>query len=172
MSSVNIDMSEARKFFEAVEKAAKGDFKQELTEFMDALGNEFLRIVQDEIKRRKVMDTRLLLASFSKGSDSNIWSTSNGGLTLEVGTNVEYAAYVEYGHNTNPNGVERRWVPGRWDGDRFIYDPNAKTGMLLKQQWVEGKHYFQGALDILEKMFPNIIEKKLEQWMEKYFNIS
>ena len=98
-----------------------------------------------------------------------VWELSDGDLTLEVGTNVEYAGYVNDGHWTNPKGVQRRWVPGYWEGDRFIYDPSAKTGMLLKQHWVEGAHYFESALRIYEKMFQTEAENKLQEWLERYF---
>lgn len=166
---VEIDMSEFRKFFGSVEKAAQGDFRKEFEKFLNGLGNEFLRIVQDEIVRREVLDSRLLLASFEKGSEGNVWSIEEGGMVLEVGTNVEYAGYVNDGHWTNTKGVARRWVPGYWQGDRFIYDPNAETGMLLKQHWVEGKHYFDSALRILDRIFPDILEAKLQEWLDSYF---
>lgn len=166
---VEIDMSEFREFFGSVEKAAQGDFRKEFEKFLDGLGNEFLRIVQDEIVRREVLDSRLLLASFEKGSEGNVWSIEEGGMVLEVGTNVEYAGYVNDGHWTNTKGVARRWVPGYWQGDRFIYDPNAETGMLLKQHWVEGKHYFDSALRILDRIFPDILEAKLQEWLDSYF---
>lgn len=166
---VEIDMSEFREFFGSVEKAAQGDFRKEFEKFLDGLGNEFLRIVQDEIVRREVLDSRLLLASFEKGSEGNVWSIEEGGMVLEVGTNVEYAGYVNDGHWTNTKGVARRWVPGYWQGDRFIYDPNAETGMLLKQHWVEGKHYSDSALRILDRIFPDILEAKLQEWLDSYF---
>lgn len=129
---------------------------------------DFLRVVQDEIVRRKVIDTRLLLASFEKGSAGNIWEIADGGLTLEVGTNVEYATYVHDGHWTNSKGVAQRWVPGYWEGDRFIYDPAAKTGMLLKQKWVKGNPYFDSAIRIYNKIFQASLEVKLEEWLDKY----
>jgi hypothetical protein len=115
------------------------------------------------------MDTRLLLASFHEGADGNVWEISDAGLTLEVGTNVSYAAYVNDGHWTNPKGVETRFVPGRWEGDRFIYQPGAKSGMVLKQHWVEGKHYWESAVRIFERMFPNLLDAKLQNWLDKYF---
>lgn len=166
---VDFDMSEFRKFFDAVGKAATGDFRKELELFLEGLGEEFLRIVQDEIIRRKVMDTRLLLASFEKDTEGNVWSIEDGGLTLEVGSGVDYAQYVEDGHWKNPKGVERRFVPGYWKGDRFIYDPSADTGMVLKQDWVPGKHYFESALRILDKMYPDLLEAKLQEWLDSYF---
>ena len=166
-----IDLGDFEDFIKRLKNAAKGDFKAEFTEFLQGLGTEFLRIVQDEIIRREVIDFRLLLASFHEGGADNVWEVSEGGLTLEVGTNVKYAAFVNDGHWTNPKGVKRRWVPGRWNGHRFIYDPGADTGMSLKQQWVEGAHYWEGAIKIFEKTFPKILEAKLTKWFEKYFGM-
>lgn len=172
---VDVDVEEFRQFFESVRKAARGDFKKELERFLEGIGYEFLRIVQDEIMRRKVMDTRLLLASFHKGSEGSVWEISDGGLTLEVGSSVDYAKYANDGHWTNPKGVEQRFVPGYWkgegDGAQFIYDPHAKTGMVLKQHWVEGKPYFDSALRILNQMFPDILEEKMQKWFDTYFGM-
>ncbi|MBQ8331136.1 MAG: HK97 gp10 family phage protein [Clostridia bacterium] len=169
MKHVEIDTSEARRFFDAVEAAAKGGLRKEMELWLEALGVEFLRIVQDEIIRRKVMDTRLLLASFHKGNDNSVWELSDGGLTLEVGSTLNYASYVNDGHWTNPKGVERRFVPGYWEGDRFIYDPSAEGGMVLKQKWVDGKPYFESALRILEKMMPGFLDAKMQEWIDNYF---
>lgn len=166
---IDIDVSELRNFFARLERAAKGDFRKELELFLEGLGDEFLRVIQDEIERRKVMDSRLLLASFEKNTEGNVWKLEEGGLTLEIGTNVEYAKYVNDGHWKNPKGVEQRFVPGYWEGDRFIYDPSSKSGMILKQGWVEGKPYFDSALRILDKMYPDFLDKKLQEWLDTYF---
>lgn len=170
MSRVDIDVSDFREFFGRVERAARGDFKKEMEVFLEGLGNEFLRVIQEEIIRRKVMDSRLLLNSFEQGGADNIWEITDGGLTLEVGTGVNYASYVNDGHWTNPKGVKRRWVPGFWSGHRFVYDPSAKTGMLLKQKWVEGAHYWESGLRIIERIYPELLEKKLQEWMDRYFS--
>lgn len=169
MATVEFDMTEFREFFQRLGNAARGDFRKEMELYLEAVGFDFLRVVQDEIVRREVLDSRLLLASFEKGNDGNVWELTDGGLTLEVGTNVSYAGYVNDGHWTNAKGVERRFVPGYWQGDRFIYDPGAKGGMLLKQHWVEGKHYFESALRIYEKIFQESAETKLQEWIDKYF---
>jgi len=171
MAAVEFDTGNLSDFVFRLRAAANGDFEKELTLFMQGLGAEFLRIVEDEIIRRKVMDTRLLLSSFHEGGDGNVWEIRDGGMTLEVGTNVEYASYVNDGHWTNPKGVEKRFVPGRWAGDRFIYDPNEKkTGMVLYQKWVEGKHYWESAIRIFERIFPDLLEAKLQQWVTNYFS--
>lgn len=169
MNYVDFDTAGADKFFDALEAAARGGFRKELELFLEGLGNEFLRIVEDEIIRRKVLDTRLLLASFHKGDGNNLWELTEGNLTLEVGSTLEYAGYVNDGHWTNPKGVDRRFVPGYWQGDRFIYDPTAEGGMVLKQHFVDGKPYFDSALRILDKMLPEFLDKKLQEWLDNYF---
>lgn len=169
MKYVDIDTSDAGRFFDALEAAAKGGFRKELELFLEGLGNEFLRIVEDEIIRRKVLDTRLLLASFHKGDGNNLWELTEGNLTLEVGSTLEYAGYVNDGHWTNPKGVDKRFVPGYWQGDRFVYDPNAKGGMVLKQHFVDGKPYFDSAIRILDKMLPSFLDEKLQEWLDNYF---
>lgn len=162
---VDIDMSEFKEFFGSLERAAKGEFRKELELFLEGVGFDFLRVVQDEIVRKKVMDTRLLLASFQKGSEENVWELTDGGLTLEVGTNVEYAKWVENGHKQQPG----RFIPGYWEGDRFIYDPKAEGGMVLKQKKIEGKHYFDSALRIYNKIFQASLEVKMQEWLDRYF---
>ena len=86
-----------------------------------------------------------------------------------MGTSVNYAGYVNDGHWTNPKGVKTRFVPGKWEGDRFIYDPSADGGMVLKQQWVEGSHYWESALRIIDRMYPELLDRKLQEWLDSYF---
>ena len=167
-TTANIDMSEFRAFFERLESASKGEFKKELETYLDGIGNDFLKVVQDEIIRRKVMDYRRLLASFEKGAEENIWEIEEGGLTLEVGSSTNYASYVNDGHWTNTKGVEKRFVPGYWEGHRFIYDPSAKGGMVLKQHWVEGNPYFDSALRLYRKIFEASLDRKLQEWIDGY----
>ena len=169
MATVEIDFAEYKEFFEKLARAGNRDFRKELETWLEGLGIELLRIIEDEIIRREVVDTRLLLHSFTKGNAENIWEISDGGLTLEVGTHVDYASYVNDGHWTNSAGVAVRFVPGTWNGDKFQYQPGAKTGMCLKQQWVKGKPYFDSALRIFEAVLPELCEAKLQQWLDNYF---
>ena len=57
-SKITIDTSDMEDFFHTVDRAAKGGFRQDLALFLEGVGNEFLRVLQDEIVRRKVMDSR------------------------------------------------------------------------------------------------------------------
>lgn len=45
----------------------------------------------------------------------------------------------------------------------------ADTGMALKQQWVEGAHYWESALRILERVYPALLDSKLQEWLDNYF---
>jgi len=155
-----------------LDKAANGGLRKEMTLWLEGMGMEFLDIVQDEIIRTQTVDTRNLLNSFKKGNDENVWEIKSGGLALLVGTNLDYASYANDGHFTiDPDkNLDRRWVPGRWIGDRFEYDPNEKkSGMLLKFTWVDGTHYWDHALAIFEKMFHKSLEKKVQTWLDKTF---
>lgn len=129
----------------------------------------FLQVLSRTSNTAQGYVTRLLLNSFHKGEDENVWRLSDSGLTLEVGTNVEYASYVNDGHWTCKKGEKMRFVPGYWSGNRFIYDSSAKSGMMLKQNWVKGAHYWESGLRILDKMLPGLIEAKLQQWINSYF---
>lgn len=168
---VNIDTSELKEFVERMKKAGAGkEFEKEVAVFLEALADEFLIYVQNYIIRLGNVDTRLLLNSFQKNSEGNVYTLSDGGFEIEVGTNVKYASYVNNGHLLNPKGVSIRFVPGSWKGDTFVYDPTAKTGMMLKQRRIEGSHYFDRSIDLIENMAPHFMEKKLQQWADKYFS--
>ncbi len=175
MADVNFNFDDMRAFFARVRAAGAGDFEKALGEFLEGLGFEFLRIVQDEIIRREVVDTRLLLNSFEKGDSDGVWVISEDGFSLEVGTNVSYAAYVNDGHWTNPKGVERRFVPGDVVTDsngkviQFTYRKGAHTGIMLKQRWVEGSHYWEWAIRTLERIAPQLLDAKLQEWLNSYF---
>lgn len=170
MAAIECDFSEFEQFFDKLHKAASGDFKNALLVFLESLGAEFLDIVTEQIIQLEVVDTRLLLKSFKRKGKESTWHIEKGGLSLEVGTNVKYAKFVNDGHYTNPPGVKVRFIPGYWKNNRFVYDANAKSGMVLKQRWVKGKAYWDSAIAIMEKICPELLENKLQQWLNSYFS--
>jgi len=177
---VDVDVSEFKAFFQKMERAAKGDFRKELELFLEAIGNEFLAEVQDAlIHRHKNTGLGQLVSSFVKDDEHNIWSYEDGGLTLEVGSSLEYAIYVNSGHRTlDPaknkhftlkSGELARFVPGYWQGKRFIYDRSADGGMVLRLHWVDGLYFFDFALGKMEKTISAALDKKLQDWLDRYF---
>ena len=83
-----------------------------------------------------------------------------------IGTNVEYAKWVNDGHRQQPG----RFIPGYWEGNHFRYSPGAKSGMVLKASFVAGSHYFDRSVQIFERMFPEMMDKSFEQFFRRYFS--
>lgn len=152
-----------------LEKVAGPDTNRVIQTFLEKCGMDFLDVIQDQIIAMQVVDTRLLLNSFQPNGAEGVWKIERGGLVLLVGTNVEYAKFVNDGHWTTPDGVAKRWVPGRWSGDTFTYDPGAKTGMLLKRKFIKGRPYWDNGVAIYEKMFSNDFQTLVNHWINSQF---
>lgn len=159
-----IDASELEAFARGVE-AATADLKPYVGKVLEEAGEEFLNIVQSAIEGAGNVDKGKLLASFTKGGSGNMWELNLGGLTLTIGTNVEYAQWVNDGHRQTPG----RFVPGFWEGGHFRYSPGAKSGMVLKASFVAGSHFFDKSVQVLERMFPQMAGKAFEQFFQRYF---
>lgn len=69
-------------------------------------------------------------------------------LTIEIINPVEYASYVEYGHRQQPG----RYVPA--------------LGKKLKQGWVPGQFMMTISEQELERIAPQILEKKIKAYFE------
>lgn len=166
---IDVDTSQLENFFNCVDNSTK-DLKKELLSFQKGIGIEFLDVLQNEIIRKRVTDLRNLLSSFQLGEKNNYWKLTQDKLTLEVGTNVEYANWVNDGHWQN-----KRFIPGDVvigeDGKvkEFRYNKGAKTGMMITAKFVKGYHYWDSAIQIIEKMMPNLMEKKIQQWINKNY---
>lgn len=181
MAVIEMDMSEFRAFFQRMERAAQSDFRKDFQTFLEGLGVKFLEIVQNEFtERHKNKGWGQLVHSFKRDDVNNTWRYEDDGLTLEVGSSLKYANYVNDGHYTIdpskpdtyfflPNGEMARFVPGCWKGEKFDPDPTAKGGMVLKYQWVEGLHFWEAALHTMERICPAELEAKLQQWLDRYF---
>lgn len=159
-----IDASELDSFARGIE-AAMADLKPYVGQVLEEAGEEFLNIVQSAIEGAGNVDKGKLLASFTKGGSGNIWELNLGGLTLTIGTNVEYAQWVNDGHRQTPG----RFVPGFWEGGHFRYSPGAKSGMVLKASFVAGSHFFDKSVQVLERMFPQMADKAFQQFFQRYF---
>lgn len=159
-----IDVSQLESFARSCEAAA-ADLKPYAGEILEDAGEEFLDIVQPAIQSAGNVDKGKLLASFTKGGAGNIWELNTGGLTLTIGTNVEYAKWVNDGHRQQPG----RFIPGFWEGNHFRYSPGAKSGMVLKASFVAGSHFFDKSVQVLERMFPEMAENAFRQFFRRYF---
>ena len=80
--------------------------------------------------------------------------------------NLVYASYAEYGHWQTPG----RFIPGYWQAERFVYDPNAQGGMVLKKHWVKGRFMLTISSQELEQQMPAILEAKLYDFIKRCFD--
>lgn len=55
---------------------------------------------------------------------------------------AKYVGFVNYGHSQQPG----RFIPGTWQGDKFRYNRDAKTGMVLKASHVSGQKFVEKAI--------------------------
>lgn len=166
MSKIHIKVEGMDEFMKRMERADKG-LKSEVSNWLEASGMQFLEEVQKMIISMQVIDTRRLLNSFDKGGPGNVWNKSFDGLMLTIGTNVEYAKYVNDGHWTDSKRRPSRFVPGYWSGDKFKYVPGAKTGMVLKLQFIAARPYFDNAKKTFQAIFARSFESKLQGWVDK-----
>lgn len=114
-------------------------FGTDLNEYVDAMGFTFLGEVRREILRQQLVDTRLLVNSFQKGGLSNVWE--RGIATIEVGTSVDYAKYVNEGHWTVNN-----------------------------KSFVPPTHFFDNAKRITHRILDVDMQKKFDESIRKGFS--
>lgn len=127
---------------------------------------DFLESFMKEIGLRTLAQTRKLTPVIT-GHLRRQWQVSpvqytENTVSVEIFNPVEYASFVEDGHRQ-----ERRFVPGRWEGDRFIYDPKSKEGMMLTEKWIPGQHMGSIAAAKIEMEVPLRYAKAFEAFMKR-----
>lgn len=101
---------------------------------------------------------------------------------IEVFNNLEYSSFVEYGFRAH-------WVPGHWEGNKFVYDRSIKRmtkeakaayrarygslGMLVGKRkigWVSGKFMMTISMQEIERELPRYLERRQVQLLEQIMN--
>lgn len=104
--------------------------------WLESMAFEFLKQIQDTIVQMQVVDTRRLLTSFTRGDQDNVWNHLRSALEVNIGSNLEYAQWVNDGH----------WTAGQ-------------------TSWVNGRPYFDVAWAILQEIFKSSLRVKLGEWL-------
>lgn len=78
-------------------------------------------------------------------------------------SNAFYANYVNDGHRQHVG----QFVSGYFEGGKFRYDRNSKTGVLLKQPWVKGSFFVEKAMAQTKPQLERIVYKELQKWWNK-----
>lgn len=142
---------------EKIEKLSKVDFDRFYTEAAKEIAARLLAKVK---KRTPVVygslrDAWAILPIEKRGNQ----------YIITIINNLKYASYVEYGHRQQPG----RFIPGHWEGERFIYNPDEEGGMVLKAGWVEGRKMLTISVQEIERMVPALLERKLQQLLKGVF---
>lgn len=153
------DFSELKKLQKQINDAADGriieDFMKNL---LEDIGNLAIR----KTKRRTPSNTGNLRRNWKATSVKKVGSF----YIIDIYNNVEYASFVE-------NGFRAHWVPGRWEGNVFVYDREAKEGMYVGKGsggWVEGKFMLKISIKEVENQMQQIVDSKSIALLRKIFN--
>lgn len=145
-------------------------FNRELPDIMQRiyyqLGEELLNHVIDELDSQDLIDTGTLWNSFTQGDQNNVWQFDGdrNTLSLEVGSNLTYAEYLNEGYTINKS----YFVPGYWNGvGKFIFDPSAKGGFMVKPRSFIGRKYFDIALKDFQGGMKALLERMLQTELER-----
>ena len=117
------------------------------------LMNKMANICLSEISPLIPVDTSRLVSSFQVGV-----VTPN---EAEIGTNVEYALYVNDGHVQH-----RRFLPISYlsAGGRGKYiQPGNTKGIMLKEKYIHGKHFLENGMRQAEPRLKTIGESFMQQ---------
>nr|WP_202890393.1 HK97 gp10 family phage protein [Brevibacillus brevis] len=145
-------------------------FNSELPDIMQRiyyqLGEELLNHVIDELDSQDLIDTGTLWNSFTQGDQNNVWQFDGdrNTLSLEVGSNLTYAQHLNDGYTIDKS----YFVPGYWNGvGKFIYDPSAKGGFMVKPRSFIGRKYFDFALRDFQGGMKVLLERMLQTELER-----
>ena len=141
-----------------------------LEQLMDSDIDKFIRKTAKELAGR-LLNKTVKRTPVVYGTLRDAWAIMPVGqrgnrYTVVLINNLVYASYVEYGHRQQPG----RFIPGHWESDRFVYDPDAESGMVLKDSWVKGRYMLTISTQELERQAPKIIERKLYNFMKGCFD--
>lgn len=104
------------------------------------------QLIENEAKRRAPVDDGILRASITHVVDSDNSSVS-------IGSNIEYAPYVEYGTGIyNPEGRKTAWIYTTAEGKTFI--SHGQKAQPFLQPAVDEN------LDNIINKFENLLDKE------------
>lgn len=141
---------------------------------MRRVGTIFLKQARDQLKKLGLHSgkTSQTLLSLTKGKRGNVWAFDydRNSITLEVGTRYFVARLLDEGYTIK----KPHFVPGRFEGGRFVHDPTGKSdkkseGIWMKPRTFIGKHYidmtiegFQGGV---KGLIDSLLQKELVRMM-------
>lgn len=132
----------------------------------DAFCRQMANELAGRLLRKVVKRTPVIYGSLRDAWAILLVEKKGDAYVITIINNLVYASYVEFGHRQQPG----RFIPGYWESDRFIYDPEAEGGMVLKKAWVPGRYMMTISVQELERQAPKIIEKRLYEFLKGCFD--
>ena len=82
--------------------------------------------------------------------------------SIDIYNNAEYAKHLEYGFRSH-------FVPGRWEGKTFVYQPGFPGGMYVgpKGGYVRGHFVLKRAVRRTELAQPNRLRRKQDKFLRE-----
>ncbi|MFV0401679.1 MAG: HK97 gp10 family phage protein [Oscillospiraceae bacterium] len=155
MTKGGFDYSQFRELYENMKKLENGHNK-----FVEDFLLEMALRLLAKTKRRTPVDV---------GDLRNKWYLSGvarrgNDVMINIVNSADYASFVEFGHWQQVG----RYIPGYWEGHRFIYDPGAvnEEGMVLKNPWVDGVFMCTISLQEIEREMPRRLEAAWKKYAE------
>ncbi len=155
------NFSELKKLQKQINDAVDGGL---IEDFMKNLLEDIGNLAIQKVKRRtrKISNTGNLMRNWKATSVRKVGNF----YIIDIYNNVEYASFVE-------NGFRAHWVPGRWEGNVFVYDRDSKEGMYVGKNsggWVEGKFMLKISIKEVENQMQQIVDSKSMALLKRIFN--
>lgn len=163
MAGNNFDFTELKQFRDNLVKVEKS-IPKFLEMFILKMAYRTLRAT----KRITPVDT---------GELRNKWEVTDVKLhkyyvSASIVNSQEYASFVEDGH-----WQRRRWLPGRWVGNKFqyvphsSYGPNLESGIMLQEKWIPGHYMARISLNKVQNELPRRFEHEFKRWMQQELGV-
>jgi hypothetical protein len=126
---------------------------------------EAMRFTAKESVKEMVKNSPVVTGDLRKGYTVGEMTATKGKRSVDIHNNTSYALYEEEGHRQ-----VKRWIPGRWQGNKFTYDPTEKkSGMMLKRKWVKGSFRMRTTLSKYSKVvLPKALDNRIGAVMSKW----
>lgn len=121
------------------------------------LMNKMATVCLEEISPLIPVDTSNLVSKFQIGEVSPD--------TAEVGTNVEYALYVNDGHIQRKRFLPITYLSSA--GRRKYLKPGNDKGIMLKEKYIPGVYFLENGMQNAKPRMESLIESFMEQIMRE-----
>ncbi|WP_236781901.1 HK97 gp10 family phage protein [Aneurinibacillus sp. XH2] len=162
MGEATVNIHDFDGLYRKLQEMQHGVIEKVIRNIVEALGETLLNELIEEIGRQDLIDTGTLWNSFTRGDEENVWEwdIDRNAITLEVGSNLSYARYLNDGYTIE----KTHFVPGYWNsGGSFIYAPSAKTGFMARPRTFIGRTYFDITVQHFEGGMNELIVQRLEK---------